>query len=232
MARRKLWAGAALIALVSIFAIGHWLGARSALRAHPLPGAADIGFCQDMVAHHQQAILMATLAMDRATPVGHGLAQSILVSQSGEIGVMQGWLQLWRAPLSSSKPMSWMEDSANAKPPSSFVRPTTQNAPNARPSMPGMASSAELQKLWQARGKAFDILFMQLMTRHHEGGLMMVRDILKSAQLQAVRDIGRGMLFEQAQEIGLMAQLLRADGAAPLPSAFDSEAMCRVNPPG
>ncbi|MGH8505941.1 MAG: DUF305 domain-containing protein [Stenotrophobium sp.] len=227
MARSDVWAraGAVLLAIMAIFAFGHWLGARSVLRTHPLPGPADIGFCQDMVAHHEQAVLMATLAMDRATPAVHALAQSILVSQSGEIGVMRGWLQLWGAPLVSPKPMAWMTNSTDQ------LHGVTHPAmPQANAPMPGMASPAELQKLWQARGKSFDILFMQLMTRHHEGGVMMASDIQNSAQLQAVRDTGRGMMFEQAQEIGLMAQLLRADGAAPLPSLLESGAICRVKP--
>jgi uncharacterized protein (DUF305 family) len=201
------------------------VGARAVLRAHPLPGPADIGFCQDMVAHHEQAVLMATLAMDRATPAVHDLAQSILVSQSGEVGVMRGWLQLWGAPLVSPKPMAWMADSADQV--HGVMHPAM---PQAGAPMPGMASPAELQQLWQARGESFDILFMQLMTRHHEGGLMMARDVQHSARLQAVRDTGRGMVFEQAQEIGLMAQLLRADGAAPLPSLLGSGAICLPKP--
>jgi uncharacterized protein (DUF305 family) len=225
MTRRYIWAGAALLAMAAAFASGRWLGTRTFLHAHPLPGPADIGFCQDMVAHHEQAVLMATLAMDRATPAVHDLAQSILVSQSGEIGVMRGWLQIWGAPLVAPRPMAWMEDSADQPPGVTQPAMLPVNAP-----MPGMASPAELQQLWQARGESFDILFMQLMTRHHEGGLLMARDVQNSAQLQAVRDTGRGMLFEQAQEIGLMAQLLRADGAAPLPSLLKSAALCRVKP--
>jgi len=218
MTGRYLWAVAALLVMASAFASGRWLGARTVLSAHPLPGPADIGFCQDMVAHHEQAVLMATLALDRATPAVHDLAQSILVSQSGEIGVLRGWLQLWGAPLVAPRPMAWMADSKD------------QAHGLTHPAMPGMASPAELQQLWQARGQAFDILFMQLMTRHHEGGLMMARDAQRSARLQFVRDTGRGMVFEQAQEIGLMAQLLRADGAAPLPSLLKSAALCLVKP--
>ncbi len=225
MTRRNVWAGAVLLAIIAAFTSGHWLGARDLMRAHPLPGPADIAFCQDMVAHHEQAVLMATLALNRATPAVHDLAQSILVSQSGEIGVMRGWLQLWGAPLVASKPMAWMATSMNQ------VDGVTPSAiPQAPAPMPGMASPAEIQNLWQARGQAFDILFMQLMTRHHEGGLLMARDVQVSARLQAVRDTGRGMVFEQAQEIGLMAQLLHADGAAPLPSLLKSGAMCRVKP--
>lgn len=216
MSGRHLRVGAALAVVVVAFASGHWLAARAELRAHPRPGPADIGFCQDMVAHHEQAVLMATLAMDRASPAVHALAQSILVSQSGEIGVMRGWLQLWGAPLVAPRPMAWMADAGDA----------SAAASQPRPAMPGMASPAELQQLWQARGQSFDILFMQLMTRHHEGGLLMANEVQNSARLQAVRDTGRGMLFEQAQEIALMAQLLQADGAAPLPSLLKAGAIC------
>ena len=228
MTRRHRRAGAVLAAALAIFASGHWLGTRAVLRTHPLPGPADIGFCQDMVAHHEQAVLMATLALDRATPAVHDLAQSMLLSQSGEIGVMRGWLQLWGAPLVAPKPMAWMAGSSSGQA-QGVVSPFMSQGDA---SMPGMASPAELQKLWQARGKPFDILFMQLMTRHHEGGLMMAADIQNSARLQAVRDTGRGMVFEQTQEIGLMAQLLQGDGAAPLPSLLQSGALCRVKPAG
>jgi uncharacterized protein (DUF305 family) len=218
MRRRYAWAATALLVVAAAFACGRWLGAR----AHPLPGPADIGFCQDMVAHHEQAVLMATMAMDRATPAVHDLAQSILVAQSGEIGVMRGWLQLWGAPLVAPRPMAWMAGAAPGG--------AASSAAQAHPAMPGMASPAELQQLWQARGEAFDILFMQLMTRHHEGGLLMARDAQQSARLQFVRDTGRGMAFEQTQEIALMSQLLQADGAAPLPTLLKSGAYCLVKP--
>ena len=48
-------------------------------------------------------------------------------------------------------------------------------ASSSETSMPGMASPEELNELWTKSGKEFDVLFLQLMIRHHQGGVMMAR---------------------------------------------------------
>ena len=40
--------------------------------------------------------------------------------------------------------------------------------------MPGMASSEDMAALRQATGQAVDVLYLQLMLRHHQGGLPMM----------------------------------------------------------
>lgn len=208
-----------LVLLLVVGVIGFTLGVHGEPGA-ARPGAADIGFSQDMVMHHQQAVLMATLALDRATPAVRGIARSILTSQSQEMGMMRGWLQVWGAPLVAATPMAWM---AQHKPATDAMHtlPTQTSQP---PPMPGMASTDELARLWRARGPAFDVLFMQLMTRHHEGGILMAHRAEQGAHLQYVRDAARGMLFEQAQETSMMSAQLHAIGAQPLPPLFHTDA--------
>ena len=46
-------------------------------------------------------------------------------------------------------------------------------------SMPGMASEDELKRLSDAKGKDAEILFLQLMIRHHEGGVQMAQGLLR-----------------------------------------------------
>jgi uncharacterized protein (DUF305 family) len=43
--------------------------------------------------------------------------------------------------------------------------------------MPGMLTEEEMQRLADAKGVAFDRLFLQGMIKHHGGALTMVRDL-------------------------------------------------------
>lgn len=210
------WVAVACIALLSATALGYFAGnalpalagwsAASAGREPiaPSPGSVDIGFLQDMARHHHQAVLMSLMALTRAGPTVRGLATSILVSQSRQIGLMRGWLQLWDAPMQPAH-MAWMSDRAASK-----TRHTTHHG------MPGMASPKELRKLRHQAGQAFNILFMQLMLRHHLGGIKMARYALEHATLERVRPIARVMIVEQAKEVARMRALLKAAGAEPL----------------
>lgn len=198
-----------ITATALVFTAGYWSSARNQSHLVATPGSADIGFSQDMVIHHQQAVLMAMMAMNRATPAGRPIAQSILMSQSKQIGIMRGWLEAWQKSAVSSAPMAWYPDSANQ---------SEQKPHRAKMTMEGMASAKELSHLWQARGKAFDDLFMRLMARHHEGGVIMARAAQQTAHLDYVRNAARGMLFQQALEIAEMKARLQANGQEPLPS--------------
>ncbi len=182
------------------------------------PAPVDIGFCQDMAAHHDQAVLMAALAQDRAGPAVKALASSILVGQSQETGIMRGWLQLWNQPMLDGSPMAWMSDTAANQTVAGTVKPAKFCRVPRPGAMPGMASPQQLNRLWQTAGEAFDILFLQLMIRHHQGGLLMSRDAQLHASLEVVRNTARVMIVQQVQEIAEMRRLLQADGAQPLPS--------------
>ena len=83
--------------------------------------------------------------------------------------------------------------------------------------MPGMASMAELDDLAAARGRDAEILFLQLMLRHHRGGVSMARAADEQLESGPVKEAARGMITAQTQEAGLMVVLLTERGAAPLP---------------
>ncbi len=46
--------------------------------------------------------------------------------------------------------------------------------------MPGMLTPEQMAKLAAARGTEFDKLFLELMIQHHEGALVMVKDLMSS----------------------------------------------------
>jgi len=170
------------------------------------PSAVDIGFAQDMMVHHQQAVLMAAYAREHAgSDEVRALAGTIDSAQQREIGQLTGWLQSWGKPLQSDRPpMAWMKDEAPGHMHDVGVG-----------SMPGMATPAEMDRLVNLTGKRLDIEFLRLMTRHHQGGLPMAKHAARHAQTDYVRNAARTMIQDQQREIDLMQTLLRARGISP-----------------
>jgi uncharacterized protein (DUF305 family) len=83
--------------------------------------------------------------------------------------------------------------------------------------MPGMASPAELKRLRTASGAPFDVLFLQLMLRHHQGGLPMARYAAEHAKTPQVRNLAQQIAASQGSEAEYLTQLLAQRGAQPLP---------------
>jgi uncharacterized protein (DUF305 family) len=81
--------------------------------------------------------------------------------------------------------------------------------------MPGMADEAARTKLRQATGKEKDILFCQLMIKHHLGGIHMVDGILSRTDDPAVRELAQSMKNGQQYEIAELTKILTALGAKP-----------------
>jgi uncharacterized protein (DUF305 family) len=195
-------AAAAVVLAVLTFLIGH----STKPSANGSPSSVDIGFSQDMASHHDQAVLMANLAITRGGAAVQSIADSILTVQSQEIGQLRGWLQLWHEPAADAHPMSWMATGG------ADAMPDMQ----AGATMPGMASATELATLYSLTGKRFDVLFLQLMIRHHQGGIEMAHYAETHARLTSVRSAATGMRVEQAQDIAFMEPLLASDGGKQL----------------
>ncbi|WAC54889.1 DUF305 domain-containing protein [Gordonia sp. SL306] len=87
------------------------------------------------------------------------------------------------------------------------------------PPMPGMATTAEMDRLRSLRGAAADVYFLQLMLRHHEGGLHMMEYAADPANVSEdyVRSLATAMKQTQDKEIAVIEQMLAERGAAPLP---------------
>lgn len=178
------------------------------------PGPVDVGFLQDMSAHHAQAVEMAGVLLVRSTDTDvRRLAYDILTTQQNQVGRMQGWLQLWNEPAQSTDGhMAWMTSPEGGH---SHGGSSSPAAPVAV--MPGMASQEELASLRQAVGPGLDTLFLQLMLRHHQGGLEMIRYAADHAETTPVRSLAGTMVQTQQGESQLMTGMLAARGAEPLP---------------
>jgi len=210
---RPFLIAAGVLVLLLIGATGGLLVARSSDSALPVPAAdsVDVGFAQDMTVHHQQAVQMAAWERDHTTdPDLHQLSYDIESTQTAQVGRMQGWLELWGAAAQpvGRQYMTWMvSDTAHGM---------VMGADGAA-TMPGMATSEDLKSLRAATGKQLDVLFLQLMLRHHEGGSSMLAYGAQNATQPQVRNLAAQMLSSQTSEAEYMKHLLSGRGGTPLP---------------
>lgn len=198
------------LVLVSVLAVaalvvagaGGWLLRRSGDNTVTATSV-DAGFARDMSTHHVQAITMAGYERDNTTNASLKLlAYDIETSQQFELGRMSGWLDAWGLSRQSDLPvMGWMAGHDHVE---------------ADGLMPGMATPAEMNRLQSLHGTGMDVLFLQLMLRHHQGGLPMARYAFEHASEPDVRTLARAMITVQSNEIIVMERMLRELGAAPL----------------
>lgn len=148
----------------------------------------DVTFAQQMVPHHQQAIVMAKMAERQATSAQvRQLAQRIEAAQGPEIRTMSGWLEDWGAEDSGMGGMS---------------------GTHSMDDMPGMMSRGDLREMMRAHGQSFDRMFLEGMIAHHRGALRMAgTEIARGENPDAVA-LARSIKTSQTQEIREMQQML------------------------
>ncbi|MFF5299863.1 MULTISPECIES: DUF305 domain-containing protein [unclassified Streptomyces] len=205
MRSAALIAGAAATALVAAGAITYAVaedGGGSSNSSAPTADSADAGFARDMAVHHQQAVEMSYIVRDRTKNVEvRRLAYDIAQTQANQRGMLLGWLDLWGLPkVSADPPMTWMGmgDMASGKDGAL---------------MPGMATNTELKKLNSLSGKPAEVLFLQLMTDHHKGGIHMAEGCVDKCRVGVEKRLAQGMVDAQQSEIQLMADMLKERGA-------------------
>ncbi|MEV4114400.1 DUF305 domain-containing protein [Nonomuraea sp. NPDC049695] len=169
----------------------------------------EAGFARDMATHHAQAVDMAFVIRDKgpAREIS-SLAFDIINTQSNQRGMFMGWLQQWGlSQATDQKPMAWMSGHGHGG--------TATATPGV---MPGMATAQQLAQLKQAQGTQAEVLFLQLMIRHHEGGVQMAEGLLKLSTRPEVVSMAQKIVQGQSGEIKFMTELLKLRGAQPYPS--------------
>jgi uncharacterized protein (DUF305 family) len=180
----------------------------------PTTQSADAGFARDMAVHHQQAVEMSFIVRDDTDDEDvRRLAYDIANTQANQRGMLMGWLDLWGLPKTAADqaPMSWMPMDMQMGPGHAMHEAHDGSL------MPGMATNTELDQLRKARGKQAEILYLQLMTDHHKGGITMAQACGKLCAPGTERDLAQGMAASQQSEIKLMADMLKERGAKPRP---------------
>lgn len=89
--------------------------------------------------------------------------------------------------------------------------------PGGMGTMPGMASPDEITRLRSLTGRELDVYFLQLMLRHHQGGLPMARHAEQHAATAEVRVFAEKVVRAQTNDNTAMTDMLTERGAHPLP---------------
>ena len=129
----------------------------------------DVEFMQGMIMHHAQAVEMTALIESHTTNKELRLfGARISSSQSDEIAFMKRWLSARGEPVS------------HAMPSMGTLMPGMHGASHST-LMPGMLTAKQMEALRNANGKEFDRLFLTGMIQHHNGALVMVRELFDTA---------------------------------------------------
>jgi uncharacterized protein (DUF305 family) len=153
--------------------------------------SAEAGFARDMIVHHAQAVQMAEIVRDKTNSDDMRLlAADISLTQQAQVGIMQGWLEVWGLPITGEEPaMAWM-----GQPMDGF--------------MPGMATPDEITRLSQLPPDRADVLFLRLMIAHHAAAIPMAQAILKRTDEPEVRELARSIIGSQTAEIANMKDMV------------------------
>ena len=167
---------------------------------------ADVAFAQGMIAHHQQAIDMAQMALDPnagASPDVVDLATRIQGAQDPEIALMTSWLTAWGRPMqmdttgghdmSSMDSMSSMDDMMTM---------------DEMSSMDGMMTAEEMDDLRAMTGADFDRMWMEMMIRHHQGAIAESQTVKAQGSNPDTLALADQIIAAQSQEIEEMQGLL------------------------
>ncbi len=175
----------------------------------PAADSVDVGFLQDMIQHHQQAVVISLGQVDNGSTGGAGVfAREILYFQSYEIGSMDRQLRDWGYSIDQrpDHAMTWMGMSTD---------------PDA---MPGMASPDELAALRSADDPELaDALFYALMRDHHRGGMAMAEHAAETASDPWVRELAARMARNQRAEVAEMDGVRDRDGLPARPPGYEPD---------
>lgn len=161
---------------------------------------ADVRFMQGMIPHHAQAIEMVALMLGRTTNERLlRLGGRIEISQRDEIALMERWLRERGEAIPGQDGATGHDMAAGG------------HGGMHGGLMPGMLTPEQMRQLGAAEGAAFDRLFVELMIGHHQGALVMVKELFstpgggqESWTFQFASDVDA----DQEMEIRRMRQML------------------------
>jgi uncharacterized protein (DUF305 family) len=151
--------------------------------------AADETFVTGMIPHHEQALEMAELLLDKDGVDERvvALAERIQEAQQPEIDLMTSWLEDWGVDLD----MGDMGD-----------------MPGMDHGDDGMMSDDDMNALEAASGEEASALFLEQMIEHHEGAIEMAEQELDNGLNVGALELAQQIIDAQRAEVAEMHELL------------------------
>ncbi|CAN5177410.1 DUF305 domain-containing protein [Glaciihabitans sp. INWT7] len=148
---------------------------------------ADVSFATDMAAHHQQAVEMSQMLLEKSNvdPRVVTLAKDIKAAQDPEIKQMKSWLSDWGQKTDS---MAGMDMSGT------------------------LMSDTDMNDLKNSAGPAASKLFLTQMTVHHTSALVMAKTEVDSGKNADAVTLAKNIISTQTAEITKMSDLLASLG--------------------
>jgi uncharacterized protein (DUF305 family) len=153
------------------------------------PGDAeyDLRFIDGMMPHHEGALAMANAVLKNSKrPELKTLATAILKAQSAEISQLKQWRKDWY-PKAASEPIAWNSEMGHMMP------MTTEQ-------ISAMRMDVDLG----AADEGFDQRFLAAMILHHEGAIVMAKDLLTKSTRPELKKLAQDILTSQQSEIDQM----------------------------
>jgi uncharacterized protein (DUF305 family) len=158
----------------------------------------DLRFIDGMTPHHEGALVMANEVLTKSTkPELKALATGILKTQATEISQLKQWRQDWY-PKAPAQPVAWHEQMGHMMP------MTTEQISAMRMDMDLGAADA-----------GFDQRFLAAMIPHHEGAIVMAKDLLAKSTRPEMKKLAQDILTSQQAEIDQMKAWQTAWGTPP-----------------
>ena len=159
---------------------------------------ADVAFAQGMIPHHEQAIEMAEMALEKSeSPEVTDLAARIVDAQGPEIEKLQYWLEEWGESASGDGGghggMDMGDDEAKTG--------------------TGMMTEDDMGALEKASGEEFDRMFLEMMIEHHKGAIEMAETELEDGEFADAQAMARDIIDAQQAEIEEMEGILEGASA-------------------
>ncbi|WP_282820257.1 MULTISPECIES: DUF305 domain-containing protein [Curtobacterium] len=149
----------------------------------------DVMFTQGMLPHHQQAIEMSDMLLDKGSDVDADvvtLAKQIKAEQAPEIKTMTGWLKAWGEPTEASS-MSGMDHSSMSG---------------------GMMSDSDMDALDKASAADAGKLYLEQMVQHHTSAVDMAKTEVDKGKNSDAIALAKSIVSSQTEQITQMKDML------------------------
>ena len=147
---------------------------------------ADQKFVQEMIPHHEQAVVMSEMVTNvEISTQTAALASEIMGAQASEIELMQGLLNEWGV---ESDPQAGHKMSGDES--------------------HGMMTDEELAELKNLSGAEFEKMWLTMMLAHHQGAVKMAETVIADGKDSRVKTLADTIIKAQQKEIAQINTLL------------------------